>query len=273
MKRAVAVVAILIVAAGAAWVLWPRSRPVYPIRQVVFAQPLDHAVPDGPTFEQYVVILEPAGVSVDSPVLFVLGGEGNATDARLIRLYEAYGAPQDVIFVQAEHRGYGESLSHDEDQSVPAYVTVDQALADFDAVIQELKAQFTGPWAVAGYSYAGGLAIDLAARYPGDVDAVLSSSGVVDWPFTMDAYDSKVRVVFGEDTYGRVERRLAAYELDDRGECSTRLGYLPKDAPRQVGRCQATLSRPQWKRRLEGYLSKLQADIGSEAGYANENLL
>lgn len=35
-----------------------------------------------------------------------------------------------------------------------------------------------------------------------------------------------------QDSYGRTERRLAAYALDDRGECSQRIGYLPKDAPR-----------------------------------------
>jgi hypothetical protein len=60
------------------------------------------------------------------------------------------------------------------------------------------------------------------------------------------------------DTYGRTERRLAAYELNDRGEPHHRLGYLPKDAPRQMGRYVATLHRPEGKRRLEGHLSQLR---------------
>jgi len=55
-----------------------------------------------------------------------------------------------------------------------------------------------------------------------------------------------------------VERRLAAYELDREGEPSQRLGYLPKDAPRRVGRYLATLRRPEGKRRIEGRLSPLQ---------------
>jgi len=60
------------------------------------------------------------------------------------------------------------------------------------------------------------------------------------------------------DSYGRVERRLAAYELDRDGEPSQRLGYLPKDAPRRVGRYLATLRRPEGKRRIEGRLSSLK---------------
>jgi hypothetical protein len=59
------------------------------------------------------------------------------------------------------------------------------------------------------------------------------------------------------DTYGRTERRMAAYELNSKGECSWRLGYLPKDAPRQTGEYLATIQRPEGKRRLEGKLSAL----------------
>jgi hypothetical protein len=68
-----------------------------------------------------------------------------------------------------------------------------------------------------------------------------------------------------EDTYGRTERRLAAYELDDRGERSQRIGYLPKDAPRQTGEYLATLHRLEGKRRLEGKLSKLKTYAENEA--------
>jgi hypothetical protein len=67
-----------------------------------------------------------------------------------------------------------------------------------------------------------------------------------------------------EDAYGRTERRLAAYELAASGEPSQRIGYLPKDAPRQMGQYLATLHRPEGKRRLEGKLSPLRKYIGSE---------
>jgi len=60
------------------------------------------------------------------------------------------------------------------------------------------------------------------------------------------------------DTYGCVERRLAAYELDRAGLPARRIGYLPKDAPRQTGKYLAILKRPEGKRRLEGILSSLR---------------
>lgn len=54
------------------------------------------------------------------------------------------------------------------------------------------------------------------------------------------------------DTYGRTERRLAAYELAHNNQPVRRLGYLPKGAPRRMGIYLAALQRPQGKRRLEG---------------------
>jgi pimeloyl-ACP methyl ester carboxylesterase len=106
--------------------------------------------------------------------------------------------------VQAEHRGYGRSLTADSDQSVPAYEQIDQVLADAHRVIQVLRKTYPGPWMVAGWSYGGGLVIDFAARYPGDVSVILSSSGVVDWPFVMDVYDRQVRATLGRACYGRL---------------------------------------------------------------------
>jgi hypothetical protein len=60
------------------------------------------------------------------------------------------------------------------------------------------------------------------------------------------------------DTYGRIEQRLAAYELGDEGQPLHRIGYLPKDAPRQTGKYLATLQRQEGKQRLEGRLSALR---------------
>jgi hypothetical protein len=67
-----------------------------------------------------------------------------------------------------------------------------------------------------------------------------------------------------QDTYGRPERRLAAYELGDDDRPVQRIGYLPKDAPRREGSYLATLQRPEGKRRIEGKLSPLQDYEGGE---------
>jgi len=61
---------------------------------------------------------------------------------------------------------------------------------------------------------------------------------------------------------GLAERRLAAYELGEKGQPLQRIGYLPKDAPRQEGDYVATLHRPLNKKgkrgRIEGALAPLQ---------------
>ncbi|MFC2046125.1 hypothetical protein ACFLTC_01210, partial [Chloroflexota bacterium] len=72
-----------------------------------------------------------------------------------------------------------------------------------------------------------------------------------------------------QDTYGRTERRLAAYELDRGGTPARRIGYLPKDAPRRIGEYLATLHRPEGKRRLEGKLSLLRPQPAPK-GYVDD---
>ena len=69
-----------------------------------------------------------------------------------------------------------------------------------------------------------------------------------------------------QDTYGRTERRLAAYELDRAGTPARRIGYLPKDAPRRIGEYLATLHRPEGKRQLEGKLSALKGYVDDRRG-------
>jgi pimeloyl-ACP methyl ester carboxylesterase len=60
-----------------------------------------------------------------------------------------------------------------------------------------------------GWSYGGGLVIEFAARYPDDVSVILSSSGVVDWPFVMDAYDRQIRKTLGAAAYRRLAEHAA----------------------------------------------------------------
>jgi pimeloyl-ACP methyl ester carboxylesterase len=184
------------------------ADPGYRLVHQTISQPLDHAIPGGEAFYQEIDILVPQKATESSPVFFVLGNEHDITPPELVRYWNTYGSPPDVIFVQAEHRGYGQSVSSATDQSVPAYVTVEQALADYHRVVQELKKTYKGKWMSAGYSYGGGLSIHFAAKYPEDVVVTLSSSGVIDWPFTMDAYDRQVRITMGPDTYTRLIQHI-----------------------------------------------------------------
>ena len=180
------------------------STAEYDLSHTFIRQPVDHNNPGGASFDEEVNILVPRAAEKSAPVFFLIGNEHDIVAEELPRFYQQYGSPHDVIFIQAEHRGYGQSLTQDADQSIPAYVHIDQALADYHSVYETLKTKYTGPWMAAGHSYGGGLTINYAFSYPDDVKVILSSSGVVDWPFTMDAYDRQVRITMGDETYQRL---------------------------------------------------------------------
>ena len=138
-----------------------------------FLQPVDHSNPDGPKLKQYVDILVPDGAPTDSPVFFNFGNETDLTDDSLLKFYRLHGERNDIIYVQAEHRGYGQSLTEDEDQSVPSYVRTSQAIEDAHAVVAELQQEYNGPWMAAGWSYGGALVIEYSYKNPDDVAVVL----------------------------------------------------------------------------------------------------
>lgn len=171
-------------------------------------QPVDHANPEGPKLPQQVDILIPLGASLDSPIFFNFGNEADLTDEYLLTFYRLHGKRNDIIYIQAEHRGYGQSLTESEDQSVPAYVRIDHVLADTHLVIQQLKEEFPGPWMAAGWSYGGALVIEFAHRYPDDVAVILSSSGTVDWPFLDYGYDRQIKKTLGPKCYKRLTKHL-----------------------------------------------------------------
>ncbi|MGZ3721954.1 MAG: alpha/beta fold hydrolase [Bdellovibrionales bacterium] len=174
-------------------------------------QPVDHEKKNGPSFQQHVQILTPPGVKKTAPVVFMLGGEfGNSTEG-LKALAAAYGAENDLNFIQADHRGYG-SYSKDTDQSVPRYVTVKQAVADFHTAIQALRKEFTGPWIVLGYSYAGAVAVELASDFPDDVDVLITSSAPLDWPFYYTGQDQRLRHALGPKLYANLAARIQSLQ-------------------------------------------------------------
>lgn len=187
----------------------------YRIIHRVLPQPVDHSHPDGPKLKQQVDILVPNGAPKDAPVFFHFGNETDLTDEHLLKFYRLHGERNDIIYIQAEHRGYGQSLTEDEDQSVPSYVRTRQALADAHEVVAELKKDYPGPWMAAGWSYGGGLVIEFAYRYPDDVAVILSSSGVVDWPFMDYGYDRQVRATLGEACYKRLAEHSKALEPEE----------------------------------------------------------
>lgn len=181
-----------------------EQSPNYTVETQWLTQPVDHAHPDGPTFQQQVLVLRPRAAADDSIVFFMLGNEVDQTAERLEATYRNYGSPDDVIFIAADHRGYGQSVP-DIDQTVPGYVRVDQALADYDRLISVYRFRYPGKWIGAGCSYGGSLVINLAHDYPQDLDVVLASSPPVDLRFLTPEYAVQAARNLGPELAGRMQ--------------------------------------------------------------------
>ncbi|MHA1674493.1 MAG: S28 family serine protease, partial [Promethearchaeota archaeon] len=199
--------------------------------QDTITQPLDHFAKDSDTLEQRIFafipkefasnqrnktdksssssLLSENGSSLGAiPVFFVLGNESAVDPKMFLQRMVNYGC-KDVIFLTAEHRGYGSSISSNPDQSLPFYVTIKQVMQDYHKVVSQYRGQFAGPWIAAGYSYGGGLVINFGHDFPEDVEIILSSSGVVDWSFLMDTYDQQVRLNLGSTLYGQLVKHVS----------------------------------------------------------------
>lgn len=172
-------------------------------------QPLDHRNPGAGTFDQQVLILRPDGAPDSAPVLFMLGNETDSTPQRLAALWRNYGSPNDMVFITADHRGYGQSIS-DQDQSHPTYVTVNQALADYDRLIRHYQSRFSGKWIGCGCSYGGALAINFAHDYPGRLTAIIASSAPTRFEFLTPEYALQARINLGEKLADRLQFHMNA---------------------------------------------------------------
>lgn len=187
-----------------------EARQGYKYRRYVFRHQAEHGKSKKLSVRQEVEVMVPTGVKTTDPVYFLVDGQA---DASIERLEAHTGLPRffgsKYIYIIAEHRGYGESLSDETDQLAPEYVTHAQAVEDAHAVIQALKKEFTGPWLTFGYGYAGSLVTELAAKYPADAKVFVASSGRIEWPAVDDTREGYIRNRLGGISYDRAVAHLA----------------------------------------------------------------
>lgn len=172
------------------------------------SHPLNHQDRTSDQFDQRFFKLIPNNAKTSSPVLFVVYGEGVASEEDITTIYKSFNSSVPFNFILLEHRGYGESLSLNLNQTVPSYISVDQVLSDTHALVLELKKEFTGPFIGVGWSYAGGLVISHAARFPNDFKVILSSSGIVDSPKAFSEYDKRVVSNLGSGFYQKLAHHV-----------------------------------------------------------------
>ena len=156
-----------------------------------FVQRVDHfGYTTNATFVQRVIIHDGHWRSDGDPIFFYAGNEDDifmfANHTGFIwDISEEFSA----LVVFAEHRYYGKSLPFGKESfSSPrkfGYLSISQALADFAADIQWIKASYNGtnsPVILFGGSYGGMLAVYMRQKYPHLVAGALASSAPI-WTF------------------------------------------------------------------------------------------
>jgi hypothetical protein len=128
-------------------------------------QPVDHARPNGASFQQRVM-LRIRGV--DQPTTLASTGYG---------LFGSVPRDNEISYLLAgnaitvEHRYYEGSVPSPAD---PKYLTIRQAAADHHRIVGLLRPIFTGAWVSTGGSKGGMTSIYHRRYYPDDVDATVA---------------------------------------------------------------------------------------------------
>ena len=210
MNKPILLLVILIIGAALTWVYWPKAEDpsAFTISEEWVERPLDHQNLQDGTFLQQVLTLRPNGAGSDADLFFIIGNETDATAEELTAYWKTYGSPTNMVFAVAEHRGYGQSVLNG-DNTIPTYVSIDQALADDVLALEELKQKWGGRTISAGCSYGGSLAIQFAHDYPGAMDATIASSPPIFWPNVIPEYSEQVRENLGDELTDRLGAHFA----------------------------------------------------------------
>jgi len=145
-----------------------------------FQQPIDHADPSGPKFDQRYWYDSEFASGQDAPVIYHICGEGNAEDGYFLNDNAVEWAKSlKAHLVYLEHRDYGKSipggdLSNDHLRTL-TLSNVLEDLANFQISFTALKG-WTGQWITVGGSYSGTLSALYRQAHPELIVGALASS-------------------------------------------------------------------------------------------------
>ena len=137
-----------------------ESHKFYVLR---FTQPVDHADPDGPTFEQRVSLLHR---DLEAPMVALTSGYWDYYGDNLYELTTLLAANQ----ISIEHRYFGESRPDPADWSK---LTIRQMADDQHRIIAALRTVYPGAFLTTGGSKGGMTATYHRRFYPDDVDGTV----------------------------------------------------------------------------------------------------
>nr|MBA3541872.1 aminopeptidase [Deltaproteobacteria bacterium] len=138
----------------------PTETAGYSYIVVHFTQPVDHANPEGATFQQLASLLYRSGTA---PVVVQTSGYWDYYLDRTVELTRLLSANQ----ISIEHRFFGESRPEPADWSK---LTIRQMADDQHAIIAALRSVFPGKVVTTGGSKGGMTAVYHRRFYPDDVD-------------------------------------------------------------------------------------------------------
>lgn len=182
------------------------SRRRTPPVELWFAQRLNHFGRDNNNktwLQRYWVDTSFFDPSNPGPLFAQLGEEGEASSGMASGMaMSAYGQDHGALLIAIEHRFYGKSQPTG-DYSDLSLLSVDQALADYAAVIEHVSAVYgTQNNVVFGCSYIGSGAAWFRAKYPHLLAGAVSSSppleAVADFFLYLDQVDQSIIEQFGE---------------------------------------------------------------------------
>ncbi|MEO8703615.1 MAG: S28 family serine protease [Kofleriaceae bacterium] len=191
----------------------PDNAPVgYRYFVLHVTQPVDHAVPGGPTFQQEVSLIHR---DVAAPMVALTSG------------YEDFSrdAPSeptlllDANQISIEHRYFGSSRPEPADWSK---LTIRQMADDEHAIVVLLKRIYQAPWINTGASKGGMTAVYHRRFYPEDVVGTLAYVAPLSFSIPDARYASNI------DTVGTVECRTAIRALTTEMLQNRRAGLLSR---------------------------------------------
>ncbi|HSK05205.1 MAG TPA: S28 family serine protease [Kofleriaceae bacterium] len=142
--------------------LQTQAKP-YAYYVLRFTQPVDHASPGGPTFQQRVSLLHR---DLDAPMIALTSGYWDYYGDNLYELTELLAANQ----ISIEHRYFGESRPDPADW---AHLTIRQMADDQHRIISALRTIYPGAFVTTGGSKGGMTATYHRRFYPDDVDGTV----------------------------------------------------------------------------------------------------
>lgn len=175
----------------------PTKNVGYHYYTLRFTQPVDHAHPEGATFQQEASLLH-RDTGTDAPLIVATTGYSDYIHDSRVELTALLAANQ----VSIEHRYFGESRPEPADWSK---LTIEQAAADEHAIIETLRQVYDGAFVTSGASKGGMTAVYHRRFYPDDVEGTVPYVAPISFGAPDERYPAFVATLGPGDCHAQVQ--------------------------------------------------------------------